>query len=195
MFHSELLAKRKFGTAQPYWKYPPVFWFSLLRSGPEVIKLFVCSTQMSTEFQLLIKLKYRQIKKFHALNLSDVVFIMLVNVKMPTIVGILTFMSRINLLISWVEHKKGFISLGPDLLWFIFTVTQYKYLAALFQSYPSFQIRLCMCFFFENLDLYVLICVEEQILTKKASEYDQKYIAVSLVQLAWVVICIYWRNV
>ena len=40
--------------------------------GPEVIKLFSCST--------LLRLK----------------FILLINVKMPTIVGILTFMSRIN---------------------------------------------------------------------------------------------------
>ena len=67
-------------------------------SGPEVIKLFSCSTQLSTKFQLLTKLKYRQIKKFITFSLSDVVFIMLVNAKMPTItiVGILTFMSRIN---------------------------------------------------------------------------------------------------
>ena len=35
------------------------------------------------------KIKYRQIKKFLAKSLSDVVFIMLINVKMPTIVGIL----------------------------------------------------------------------------------------------------------
>ena len=41
-------------------------------SGPEVIKHFTCSTQLSMKF------------------------ILLVNVKMPTIVGILTFMSRIN---------------------------------------------------------------------------------------------------
>ena len=40
--------------------------------GPEVIKLFLYSTQLSTKFILLI------------------------NVKMTTIVGILTFMSRIN---------------------------------------------------------------------------------------------------
>ena len=40
--------------------------------GPEVIKLFSCSTQLSLKFILLI------------------------NVKMPTIVGILTFISRIN---------------------------------------------------------------------------------------------------
>ena len=44
--------------------------------------------QMSTKFQLLMKTKvqYRQIKQFFALSLSDVVFIMLINVKMPKIV-------------------------------------------------------------------------------------------------------------
>ena len=54
-------------------------------------------------------------KKYIALSLSDVVFIMLINVKMPTIVGILTFMSRINFLLSWVEHGKV-SNLWPDLL-------------------------------------------------------------------------------
>ena len=48
----------------------------------------------------LKKLKYRQIKKFLALSLSDDVFMMLVNVKMPTIVGILTLMSGINFVLS-----------------------------------------------------------------------------------------------
>ena len=42
------------------------------RAGLKVIKLFPCSTQLSTKF------------------------IQLINVKMPTIVGILTFISRIN---------------------------------------------------------------------------------------------------
>ena len=60
------------------------------------------------------KLKYRQINKFLALSLSDVVFIMLINFKMPTIVGILTFMSRIYFVLSLVEHEKSFISSGPD---------------------------------------------------------------------------------
>ena len=36
-------------------------------------------------------------KTFLALSLSDDVFIMLINVKMPTIAGILTFMSRISI--------------------------------------------------------------------------------------------------
>ena len=46
------------------------------------------------------------------LSFSDV-FIMLINVKMPTIVDILTFMSRINFVLSWVEHGKSFITSGP----------------------------------------------------------------------------------
>ena len=49
-----------------------------------------------------------------ALSLSDVVFIMLINVKMPTIVvGILTFMSRINFVFSRVELGESFITSGP----------------------------------------------------------------------------------
>ena len=38
---------------------------------------------------------------------------MLMKVKMPTIVGILTFMSRKNSMLSWVEHE-FFITSGPD---------------------------------------------------------------------------------
>ena len=49
-----------------------IFSISSHRPGPEVIKLFSCSTQLSTKFILLI------------------------NVIMPTIVGILTFISMIN---------------------------------------------------------------------------------------------------
>ena len=43
---------------------------------------------------------------FLASKLSDVVFIMLINVKMPIIVGILTFISMINFMPSRVEHEK-----------------------------------------------------------------------------------------
>ena len=54
--------------------------------APRLYTFFMLnSTQLSTKFQLLIKTK---IKKFLAVSLLDVVFIMLINVKMPTIVGI-----------------------------------------------------------------------------------------------------------
>ena len=52
------------------------------------------------KFQLLIKTKIPTIKEVLALSLADVVFIMLINVEMPTIVGILIFLSRINFLLS-----------------------------------------------------------------------------------------------
>ena len=52
-------------------------------SGPEVIKLFSCSTQMSMKFFLLI------------------------NIKMPTIVGILTFMSGKNSILDLSEPKNS----------------------------------------------------------------------------------------
>ena len=42
---------------------------------------------------------------------------MLINVKMPTIVGILTFMSRINFVLSTVEHEQSFVTSGPG-YWF-----------------------------------------------------------------------------
>ena len=46
-------------------------------------------------------------KAFLALSLSEVVFIMLININMLTIVGILTFIyiySRINFVLSCVGH-------------------------------------------------------------------------------------------
>ena len=68
---------------------------SFLTSGPGllVIKPFSCSPQLSIKSEMLI------MKIFLTLKLS-VVFILLVNVKMPTIIDILTLMSRINFMLS-----------------------------------------------------------------------------------------------
>ena len=46
---------------------------------------------------LYLSLLYEEV---FALNLSDAVFIMLVNVKMSTILGILTFISMISFMLS-----------------------------------------------------------------------------------------------
>ena len=53
-----------------------------LISGPKVIKKILCSTQLGMKFFLLI------------------------NVKMPTIVGILTFMSRKNSILCFSDSEK-----------------------------------------------------------------------------------------
>ena len=54
--------------------------------APEVIKLFSCSTQLSMKF------------------------LMLINVKMPTIVGILTFVNRKSSILGLSELKQSQIS-------------------------------------------------------------------------------------
>ena len=61
------------------------FMFFWVEPGPEVIKLFSYSTQLSTKFILLIK------------------------VKMPTIVGILTFISMINTTSERLKARHFFI--------------------------------------------------------------------------------------
>ena len=43
----------------------------------------------------------------------SMLFFLLINVKMPTIVGILTSMSRKNFMLSQVEHEISFITSGP----------------------------------------------------------------------------------
>ena len=41
-------------------------------------------------------------------------FFMFINVKMPTIVGSLTLMSRKTFMLNSVKHEKSFITSGPD---------------------------------------------------------------------------------
>ena len=67
--------------------------------GSEVIKALSCSTQLSMKFQFLIKCNM-VIKIFLAFKLSDVVNLLLINIEMPTMVGILKFMSMINFMHS-----------------------------------------------------------------------------------------------
>ena len=61
------------------------------------------------------KIKRSKVTDYAALSLSDVVFIMLISVKMPAIIGISAFMSRIDFVLSLDEHGKSFITSGPKL--------------------------------------------------------------------------------
>ena len=83
------------------------------RSGPEVIKLFSCSTQLSIKFEMLISVKNIKKFSFFQAQISLESIFLLINVKMPTTVGILTFISRKNFMLSGVEHEKSFITSGP----------------------------------------------------------------------------------
>ena len=51
-------------------------------------------------------------KTFLAFKLFNVVFITLINVKIPTLVDILTFISMMNFMLIWVEHKNVLLPRG-----------------------------------------------------------------------------------
>ena len=70
----------------------------LLIPGPEVIKLFSCSTQLRIKFQLLINIK--NIKKFSIFWAQISLECYFSCSQMFTIVGILTFMSRNNFMFN-----------------------------------------------------------------------------------------------
>ena len=57
--------------------------------------------------------KYQEIQHFSGSDRPRMLFSLLINVKMPTIVGILTFMSRKNFIISRVEYEIFFITSEP----------------------------------------------------------------------------------
>ena len=83
-------------------------WLGKTTRPREVIKLFSCLTQLSMKFFLLV------------------------NVKMPTIVGILTFMSWTNNIMSLPEPKKSQIS------WWFYTYEHLKFHAQLSWAWKSF---------------------------------------------------------
>ena len=59
------------------------------------------------------KIKYHQFKLFSYKAELSMKFFLLINIKMPTIVGILIFISRKNFMLNWVEYEKSFITSGP----------------------------------------------------------------------------------
>ena len=71
------------------------------RSGPKVIKLFFILNSVEHEILNAHKYKkYQAIRLFLGPDKPRMLFFPLTNVKMPTIVGILTFMSRKNFMLS-----------------------------------------------------------------------------------------------
>ena len=103
--------------------YPFFNWLNLL-SSPQGYKAFFMlnSTFFHAQHNWAWNLNcYTKCWKWRlpAFKPSGVISIMLINAKMPTIVGILTFMSIINFMLRWVEHEKSLIISGPGLIKFI----------------------------------------------------------------------------
>ena len=63
------------------------------------------------KFKLLLNMKQPKAMEFLGLNQQSQSLILLINDKMPTIVGILTLMSRINVKLNRVGHVKKIYNL------------------------------------------------------------------------------------
>ena len=66
------------------------------------------------KFVLLKKNKYYQFKRFSCTAELSMKFFLLRNIRMPTTVVILIFISRKNFMLNWVEYEKCFITSDPE---------------------------------------------------------------------------------
>ena len=80
-------------------------------SGPE-FRLNSAENEICSAFKRK-KNRYKQFKLIsHKAELSMKLFL-LINIKMPTIVGILIFIGRKNFMLHWIEHEKKSYNIGP----------------------------------------------------------------------------------
>ena len=71
--------------------------YFVLNNTEHEISIIALKTKLPNQIMTCF---YRQMKMYFDLSISDVVFIMLINVKILKIVGILAFMSRMNFVFS-----------------------------------------------------------------------------------------------
>ena len=83
----------------------------LLESGPRGYKTFYMLNSARLKFVLLINLKLLTIENSFLLNFAEHENF---SANKYEIVGVFIFISRENFTLSWVEHEKSFITLGPN---------------------------------------------------------------------------------
>ena len=82
------------------------------QTRPRGYKTFFMLNSIEREILNVHTVKYTY-RLFLGSDKPRLLFFSLINVKMPTIVGILTFMSKKNFMLIWVEHEKSLITSGP----------------------------------------------------------------------------------
>ena len=92
----------------------------IITPGLEVIKLLSCSTQQSTKFELLINIKKAKSMEISGLNHQSRLFILQINVKMPTMLNAnncwhfnIYEQDKFHAQLTEFSMKKSFITLGP----------------------------------------------------------------------------------
>ena len=88
----------------------PTGWWSIIeRTRPEVNKLLFMLNSAENEICSAYKeLKYQQLKLSSCTAELSMRFFLLINIKMPTVVGILIFISRRNFMLNRVEYETKF---------------------------------------------------------------------------------------
>ena len=84
--------------------------------GPKVIKLFSCWTQQKMKFSLLINMKMPMIVGIFKFISREFSCSAMFSKTEFAVVSNLRFFSRTNTMLSWVEQEKSFITLGPEWL-------------------------------------------------------------------------------
>ena len=90
--------------------------------GPKIIKLFSCSTWLSMKFSLLINMKMPTIVGIFIFISKEIFMLSYVSKIEFAIVSNLRFISRTNFMLSLVEHEKSFITSDPEVCVSIFTL-------------------------------------------------------------------------
>ena len=83
-------------------------------------------------------------------------YLLLINVEMPTMVGILILISRINFMLSWAEHEKCFISSRPGYA----ATTDHRSQTDLQSCQPRVTVASCFVYkIIRNLELIDHLCI------------------------------------
>ena len=82
------------------------------KTWPRGYKTFFMLNSTEHEISTAHKIKNKDFSCFQTLRCCIYQIIMLINIKMPTIVGILILISWINFVLFWVEHGKSFRTSG-----------------------------------------------------------------------------------
>ena len=94
----------------PYpWSIPDTRYITRPRGYKTFFMLNSAENEICSAYK---KIKYHQFKRFSCKTELSMIIFLLINIKMPTIVGILIFISRKNFMLNWVEYEKSFITSG-----------------------------------------------------------------------------------
>ena len=120
---------------------------------------------ISTEHEISTAQINLNVEKYQYFLLSDVVLILHINVKMSTFVGILTFMSKINFMVSWVKLKK-FYDLEGQVIFHLLCI--YFRFIWLYCDRQSNSPRICflnwLSLFWETTTVLLLMCLTDKVI-------------------------------